>query len=210
MKYAWITQHGDSFPMALMCDVLDVSTSGYYASVDRTPSPRARRRARIDAAVRQIHAASHGIYGSTKIARELAQQDELETSCRNTVARAMRNMGLTSRVSKAFTPTTTQSDPTKSPAPNTLDRDFTAKRPNEKWVTDITYLPTLAGWVYVAVVSTCSVARSLVGRSATPSPRRWWPTPCGRPLKPGGRSAASCYTTAIAAVSTRAMLTNRP
>jgi putative transposase len=152
MKYAWITQHGDSFPIAVMCDVLEVSTSGYYASVDRAPSPRAQRRARIDAAVRQVHAASHGVYGSVKIARELAQQDKLETACRNTVARAMREMGLQSRVSQAFTPTTTQADPTKSPAPNRLDRDFTAERPNEKWVTDITYLPTLAGWVYVAVV----------------------------------------------------------
>jgi putative transposase len=152
VKYAWITQHDDSFPIAVMCDVLDVSTSGYYASVDRAPSPRARRRTRIDAAVRQVHAASHGIYGSVKIARELAQRDELESACRNTVARAMREMGLTSRVSRAFTPTTTQADPTKSPAPNRLDRDFTATRPNEKWVTDITYLPTLAGWAYVAVV----------------------------------------------------------
>ena len=152
MKYAWISKHNDSFPIAVMCDVLHVSTSGYYASVDRAPSPRARRRARIDAAVRQIHAASHGIYGSTKIVRELAKSDALETACRNTVARAMREMGLASRVSKAFTPTTTQTDPTKSPAPNTLERDFTAERPNEKWVTDITYLPTLAGWVYVAMV----------------------------------------------------------
>ena len=64
----------------------------------------------------------------------------------------MRELGLKSRVWKAFTPTTTQSDPTKQPAPNTLDRDFTADRPNRKWVADITYLPTLAGWVYVAIV----------------------------------------------------------
>jgi putative transposase len=152
VKYAWITKYCDSYPISAMCDVLGVSTSGYYASVDRGPSPRARRRARIDVAVQQVHAASHGVYGSHKIAKELAQSDELETACRNTVARAMRELGLKSRVSQAFTPTTTEADPTKSPAPNTLDRDFTATKPNEKWVTDITYLPTLAGWVYVAVV----------------------------------------------------------
>ncbi len=152
MKYAWITQHRDSYPVSVMCDVLAVSTSGYYASQGREPSPRARRRERIDAAVRQVHAQSHGVYGSHKIARELVQRDDLERACRNTVARAMREMGLKSRVSKAFRPTTTKSDPTKPPAPNVLDRDFTATRPNEKWVTDITYLPTLAGWVYVAVV----------------------------------------------------------
>lgn len=152
MKYAWIHQHRDSFAIALMCDVLAVSKSGYYASIDRAPSPRAQRRQRIDVAVRQVHAASHGIYGSGKIAKELAESSGLETACRNTVARAMREMGLKSRISKAFTPTTTQADPTRKPAPNTLDRDFTATRPNQKWVTDITYLPTLAGWVYVAVV----------------------------------------------------------
>ena len=69
-----------------------------------------------------MHAESHGIYGSSKIARKLAESDELETACRNTVARAMREMGLKSRISQAFTPTTTQADPTRKPAPNTLDR----------------------------------------------------------------------------------------
>jgi putative transposase len=152
VKYAWITKHRDSYPVSILCDVLAVSRSGYYTSLDRQPSSRARRRERIAAAVRQVHAASHGVYGSVKIARELAQSDELETACRNTVARAMREMGLKSRVSKAFVPTTTTTDPTKRPAPNVLDRDFTATRPNQKWVTDITYLPTLAGWVYLAVV----------------------------------------------------------
>ena len=152
MKHAWITQHRDSFPVALMCDVLDVSKSGYYAALERPESPRAIRGQRIRATVRQIHAASHGIYGSGKIAQELAQSDSLETACRNTVARAMRELGLKSRVTKAFTPTTTKSDPTKQPAPNTLDRDFSATAPNQKWVTDITYLPTSQGWVYLAVV----------------------------------------------------------
>ncbi len=152
MKHAWIHTHRDSFPVTLMCDVLGISTSGYYASIERKPSRRAVRQARIRESVRQVHGQSHGIYGSQKIAEALQQRDDLERACRNTVARAMRAMGLASRVSKAFTPTTTKSDPTQQAAPNTLDRDFTATRPNEKWVTDITYLPTLAGWVYVAVV----------------------------------------------------------
>ena len=165
MKYAWITKHRDSFPIAVMCEALAVSTSGYYASVEREPSPRARRRERIDAAVRQVHAASHGIYGSHKIAKQLAQSDDLERACRNTVARAMRDLGLASSVSKAFTPTTTQSDPTKQAAPNTLDRDFTATGPNQKWVTDITYLPTLAGWVYLATVIDL-FSRKVVGWAA--------------------------------------------
>jgi putative transposase len=152
VKYAWIREHRDSFPVVVACDVLEVSTSGYYAWFDRAASPRARRTARIRAAVREVHAESHGIYGSLKIAETLDQRADLERACRNTVAKAMREMGLKSRVSRAFRPTTTQVDPTRAPAPNTLDQDFTAEAPNRKWVTDITYLPTEQGWVYLAVV----------------------------------------------------------
>jgi putative transposase len=152
VKYAWISEHRDSFPVARMCEVLDVSTSGYYAATGREPSERARRHERIKAAVAQVHAQSHGIYGSLKITQVLRQHDELESACRNTVAAAMREMGLKSKVTKGFTPTTTQADPTRQAAPNTLDREFTASAPNRKWVTDITYLGTDEGWVYLAVV----------------------------------------------------------
>ena len=152
MKYAWIREHRDSFAVVPMCEVLGVSTSGYYAAVDRPPSPRAVRHERIKAAVAQVHAQSHGTYGSQKVTLALQQQDELEQACRNTVAAAMRELGLKSCICQAFTPTTTQVDPAKSPAPNTLNRDFTAPAPNRKWVTDITYLATAQGWVYLAVV----------------------------------------------------------
>jgi putative transposase len=86
------------------------------------------------------------------------------SACRNTVAKAMREMGVKSRVSGRFTPTTTQADPTKTPAPNTLDRDFHADAPNRKWTTDITYLWTAAGWVYLAVVMDL-FSRKIVGWS---------------------------------------------
>ncbi len=152
MKYAWITEHCDSFPVAVMCDVLGVSSSGYYGSRDRPPSARAKRHERIKQGVARVHADSHGIYGSHKIAQAMQKQDELETACRNTVAAAMRELGIESRVGKKFTPTTTRSDPTKQPAENKLDRDFTADEPNRKWVTDITYLRIASGWVYLAVV----------------------------------------------------------
>src|SRR6478672_10145019 len=101
-----------------MCDVLGVSRSGYYASIGREPSARARRRQRIRDSVRQVHAETDGIYGSYKIAKTLDQREDLESACRNTVARAMRELGLKSRVSRHFTPTTTQADPSKQPAPN--------------------------------------------------------------------------------------------
>jgi putative transposase len=152
VKYAWISEHRDSYPVKVMCRVLKVARSGYYTSVDRKPSPRALRTAKIHQAVERVHTDSHGIYGSAKIAERLQQDDALESACRNTVATAMRELGLKSRVRRAFTPTTTKSDPTKQPAPNVLNRDFTADVPNRKWVTDITYLPTAAGWVYLAVV----------------------------------------------------------
>lgn len=113
---------------------------------------RAERHERIQQAVRQVHAESHGIYGRHKIAEVLDRRDDLESACRNTVAATMRELGLASKVAKTFKPTTTQADPTKQPAENTLDRDFTAEAPNRKWVTDITYLPTATGWVYLAVV----------------------------------------------------------
>jgi putative transposase len=138
MKYAWITKHRDSFPIVLMCLLLKVSRAGYYDSVDRPTSNRAARTAKIRQCVRHVYDESHAIYGSAKIAERLHERDELETACRNTVARAMKTMGLKSRVAKAFTPTTTKTDPSKRPAENVLNRDFTATRPNQKWVTDIT------------------------------------------------------------------------
>jgi len=168
VKYAWIAEHRDSYPVAVMCDVLNVSASGYYSSLDRPPSPRAERHARIQQAVQRVHAESHGIYGSHKIAEVLEDRDDLESACRNTIAATMRELGLASKVVKGFKPTTTQADPSKQPAENKLDRDFTAEAPNRKWVTDITYLPTATGWVYLAVVIDL-FARKVVGWSLSAS-----------------------------------------
>ena len=132
MKDAWIHEHRDSFPVAVQCEVLEVSASGYYDWLDRPASPRAKRHEQIQAAVRQVHAESYGIYGSLKIANQLRERPDLERDCRNTVAQAMRELGLKSRIAKAFTPTTTQSDPSKQSAPNLLAQDFTATAPNRK------------------------------------------------------------------------------
>jgi putative transposase len=168
VKYAWIHDHRDSFPVKVMCDVLNVSTSGYYDARRRPPSDRVVRHERIQRAVEQVHAESHGIYGSAKVAQELRQREDLESACRNTVAVAMRELGLKSRVRKHFTPTTTQSDPAKRAADNALARDFTAEAPNRKWVADITYLATAAGWVYLAAVVDL-FSRKVVGWSISTS-----------------------------------------
>lgn len=168
MKYAWIKDHRDSFPVVVMCRVLQVSKSGYYRWVKAKPSLRTLRAERIQVSVKQVYEESNQIYGSVKIADRLGKDDRLETACRNTVAAAMREMGLKSRVSKKFTPTTTVTDPSKIPAPNILDQSFTADAPNQKWVTDITYLPTQLGWVYLAVVLDL-FSRKVVGWSISES-----------------------------------------
>ncbi len=168
MKYAWIKDHRDCFPVVAMCRVLQVSKSGYYRWVKAKPSLRTLRSLRIQASVKQVYEDSNQIYGSVKIADQLGKDDRLETACRNTVAAAMREMGLKSRVSKKFTPTTTVTDPSKIPAPNILDQSFTADAPNRKWVTDITYLPTQLGWVYLAVVLDL-FSRKVVGWSISES-----------------------------------------
>lgn len=152
MKYAWIQEHRDSFPVSVMCRVLQVSTSGFYKSRRATPSRRAQRTEAIKASIRVIYEQSNGIYGSYKIADQMRANEQLESACRNTVARAMREMGLKSRVCKRFRPVTTVQDPDRKPAPNLLQQDFRATAPNQKWVADITYLPTQAGWVYLAVI----------------------------------------------------------
>jgi len=187
VKYAWIKENRDTFPVKVMCRVLDVSTSGYYDWCDRVPSPRSIRHQRICAAVRQVFVDSHENYGSSKVTRALAKTSGLESACRNTVRNAMRKLGLKSRVAKRFVPTTTQADPSREPAKNLLNQDFQAIRPNQKWVCDITYLRTNSGWVYLAVVldlysrkvvgwavgdslETCLVARALQNAIETRRP----------------------------------------
>ena len=152
MKYAWVKDNSDSFPVVAMCRAFQISKSGYYRWLKAEPGVRTQRSLRIRASVKQVYEESNQIYGSYKIADQLGKDDRLEAACRNTVATAMREMGLKSRVSKKFTPITTESDPSKVPAPNILDQIFTADAPNQKWATDITYLPTESGWVYLAVV----------------------------------------------------------
>ena len=168
MKYAWIKENRDCFPITCMCRAFRVSKSGYYKWLRAEPSPRARRSERIRQGIRKVHEGSDEIYGSYKIADRLQNSLELESACRNTVDTAMREMGLKSRVRKKFSPTTTQTDPTKRPADNTLNQVFTATAPNEKWVTDITYLPTAAGWVYLAAVLDL-YSRKIVGWSISES-----------------------------------------
>jgi len=152
MKYAWIREHRDDYSVVCLCRAMKVSKSGFYRWLNSEPSPRAKRTASIRESVLEVYERSNCIYGSYKITQELNSDDGLESACRNTVAKAMQDLGIKSRVSGKFKPMTTVSDPSKKPAPNILAQDFEAAAPNQKWVADITYLPTLSGWVYLAVV----------------------------------------------------------
>ena len=168
MRYDWIAKHKAVFCVEVMCKVLGVSTSGYYGHLQGKPSQRVRRHEQIKHDVQRVYDEHHGIYGSWKIADVMQERDDLESACRNTVAAAMRELGLTSRVCKAFKPATTQADPNKRPAANLLEQDFTAERPNQKWFTDITYIGTDVGWIYLAVEMDC-FSRRIVGWSLSDS-----------------------------------------
>ena len=192
-----------------MCRVMGVSRSGFYDSLNRPPSERFRRADRIRESVARVHQETDAIYGATKIAEELKHRDDLETACRNTVAQSMKELGIRSKLSrKAFRPTTTQVDPSKRPAVNILDREFTATAPNQKWVTDITYLATTAGWVYLAAVIDL-FSRKVVGWSVSHWPQTWCRRLSGMRLRNGDRMAHNCCITATADASTPARRTSR-
>ena len=149
MKYRFIREHQQEYPVTTMCQVLEVSVSGYYAWKQRPPSARQIADERLSVRIRQVHEATHQIYGSRRIRAELAEQG---SSCgRKRVVRLMRQHGLKARRRRHRTVTTDSqhSDPV---VPNLLDRDFSAPTPNSKWVTDITGVWTAEGWLYVAVV----------------------------------------------------------
>lgn len=148
------------YPIATMCRLLGVSTSGYYAWAKRRPSRRARDDAALLAEIRTAHAASHGTYGAPRIQIDLAERG-LRVG-RKRVARLMAAAGIAGVSRRKFVTTTVKRG--GRPAPDLVDRDFTAEKPDLLWVADITYVPTWAGFLYLAVVlDACS--RRIVGWS---------------------------------------------
>jgi putative transposase len=132
-----------------MCRVLGVSPSGYYAWVKRPASARATKDATLRTQIRAIHARSRGTYGERRVYAELIDLDV--HIGRKRIARLMRQMGLAG-VSRRKRTTTTIRDADARPAPDLVDRNFTAPGPDHLWVADITYIPTYAGFLYLAVV----------------------------------------------------------
>lgn len=152
MKYACITENRLDYPVKMMCRALSVSRSGYYAAQDREPSERSKidRRLRLD--IVTIHRESKQRYGSPRVHDEL----KARKVCigRKRVARLMRAEGLRSKKRRRFR-VTTNSDHAHAPAPNLVERLFDVEKQlaaDKVWVSDITYIPTREGWLYLAVI----------------------------------------------------------
>jgi transposase InsO family protein len=149
MRYQFIRAHQEEFPIRRLCAVLGVSPSGYYAWQGRPLSEHARANQKLMAEIRVIHARSRGTYGSPRVHADLVAGG-LPVG-RKRVARLMRAEHLWGQ-RKTKRPHTTDSQHEFPVALNRLGRDFHATRPNEKWLADITYIPTAEGWLYLAVV----------------------------------------------------------
>jgi putative transposase len=147
--YRFVEGEKATFPVVTMCRVLGVSPSGFWAWSKRPPSERARADAALTAEIGRIHGRSRGTYGVPRVHAELAYEG---TRCsRKRVARLMRLAGLEG-VHRRRAIRTTVRDRDAAPAPDLVNRTFSASAPDRLWVADITYVPTWAGFLYVAVV----------------------------------------------------------
>ncbi len=135
--------------MSQLCALLKVSRSGYYAWQQRPENARQRADQAVLVTIREIHTQSRGTYGSPRVHAALRARGY--RCSRKRVARLMQQAGLAGYPRRKQV-RTTQADPNAGYAPDLLQRDFQATAPNQKWVADITYIPTTEGWLYLAVV----------------------------------------------------------
>jgi putative transposase len=170
VRYGCIRRHEGEFTVVLMCRVLEVSRTGYYAWRERTPSRRARTDTELRVRIRAIHAQSRGRYGRPRIHRAL-QAQQVPCSPKR-VARLMRLEGLRGKRARRYR-ATTQADGAP-PAPNRLQRRFHVARLNHVWAGDVTACWTREGWLYLAVVLDLAsrrvigwAARATVGQELT-------------------------------------------
>lgn len=149
MTFAWIEERKGEWPVTLLCHALGVSRSGFYAWRSRKPSAAEVRRGELTAEIAVIHAEVKARYGSPRMHAELVGRGH--ACCVNTVAKVMREAGIAAKTKRKFRQTT-DSNHALAVAANVLDRQFETAEPNASWVTDITYVPTREGWLYLAVV----------------------------------------------------------
>ena len=141
--------HRSQFAVEKMCKVLNISRSGYYAWLDRKPSKRVKENKDLVGRIRSIHLKSRKTYGSPRITQELRSQD-IKVS-RPRIARLMKQEGIRSKAIKKFK-VTTNSKHCYPVVSNSLNRDFQAERKGAVWVSDITYVPTQQGWLYLTII----------------------------------------------------------
>ncbi|MBN4053781.1 IS3 family transposase [Haliea sp. AH-315-K21] len=149
MKYAFIRQQSNSYSILLLCQVLGVSTSGYYDWRFRPESNRAKTNRRLLTKIQCFHKASHGIYGSPRIHQDLLTSGEVVGIHR--VARLMKRADIQAKTARKFV-ITTDSKNTLAPAPDYLEQNFYTQQKNQAWVSDTTFIATRQGWLYLAVV----------------------------------------------------------
>lgn len=140
--------HANIFPIEKMAKILQVSKSTYYASFYKKPSERDLQNQKLLDKISQVHAKSRGTYGSPKIYQEL-KKSGVECS-RPRVARLMKKASIHSKIRKSWKKTT-RVNKSSVAAPNHLQQNFKVNSPNKVWVSDITYVPTLEGWLYVSI-----------------------------------------------------------
>src|SRR4029434_3392118 len=158
VKYAFVEKNRRQYGVPALCEALQVSRSGHDAARHVCPSARLRRQVDLTARIRTIHQASRESYGAPRVHVELLAQKV--ACCRNTVAQLMRRAGILPKAIRRFR-VTTDSRKTKA-SPNLINRDFTSEHPNDLWLSDITYIPTREGWLYLAAVLD-AYSRAVVG-----------------------------------------------
>ena len=159
MRFAFVHQHRTRWPIQVICHVLQVSTSGYYAWKSRGESKQAKRRRKIGKLIQIVFAESRQTYGSPRVQRELV--DRGYACSVNFVAKLMRSLDIRVKSRRKFT-VTTDSRHSLPVAENLLGRQFRPQGPNQVWLSDITYVPTGEGWLYLATVEDL-YSRRIVG-----------------------------------------------
>jgi putative transposase len=149
MRFQFIDEHRDEFPIRRMCKELNVSRSGYYAWCKRPTGAREMANQELYQKIKAVYNDNRGVYGSPRIYREL--KDQGVACSENRIARLMRLRSLRAKQYRRFK-STTKRDKAHPAAPNLLKRDFDTKQPDQKWLADITYIATREGWLYLAAV----------------------------------------------------------
>jgi len=161
VKYAWIEANRDSYSVTMMCDLLSVSRSGLHDAREREPSLRTVANTQIVKRMQCAQRKHRGRYGRRRMTPEMSEVLGRPVNQKR-IGRLMRAHDLNSRKRRKFRVVTTDSKHAHPVAPNVLERDFMAGVPNQKWLADLTYVPTDEGWLYVALVLDL-FARKIVG-----------------------------------------------